>query len=494
MIPKSRRLNRGAYRNVVPNTINNDIRNELFGTSVGNSLHTRLTTLNIEDSGDFNVLTFYKRKVSRKKPSKVFTAGVTLSVGAKNSGYVKLMSIRESDFDVVANIGSRNVLDFRTYDEDNINIGNDNIVFGVLDTKNGGVVVGDGNFLVDFKSEIAEGSYVKGYPKTGSLMYETKVIEYAGVSQDYIEVEDTSRLAYDTEIIFGSVAAGFVRKNITSVVGNKVYLDSPLTAKESTFPDAMVFNEYYEILPAYSSVLSRDAERRTKRIFVSDNQALHLRKVKIGGTFDTVVFFMRAADNMTIIKNLTPEELPAGTTITSSEVNPYSAWIPSLAQDVTIPEKYTVGGVNKAFIGRSAMVDAVSYTVVGFTEDTVTFSEELPEGTDSLYFGELDSEPSGSMVTSSTAQAIAGNSVAIPVDDSSKFFIGQTIKLEGMSTKGLISNIVGGSLILDTQLFDDVVTNKFYVGLYELPISKNSARSLINTASADLHSFIFGEN
>jgi hypothetical protein len=494
MIPKSRRLNRGAYRDVVPNTIDGDIRNELFGTSVGNSLSTRLVNLTIEDSGDFNLVSFYKRKVSKKKPAKVYTVDMSLSMGSKNSGLIRLMGVEERDFSVSVDIKDRNILDFKTYDEDDIIIGSDNIIFGVLNTKTDGVVIGDGNFLVDFMPEIEGGSYVKGYPKTGSLMYETNVTAYAGVSQDYIEVADTNRMACNTEIIFGSVAAGFVRKNITGIIGNRVYLDSPLTAKESTFPEAMVFNEYYEILPAYESTLARPAERRTKRLFVSDNQSLHLRNVTIGGTFDTKVFFMRSADNMTIIKDLTPEEFPSGTSIIAREVNPYSAWIPSLVQDENTPEKYTVTGENKAFIGRSTMVGTDSYTVVAFTQDTITFSSELPDGTDSVYFGELDSEPSGSMVTSYVSQAVKGNSVSIPVEDSSKFFVGQTIKIEGMSTKGVISEIVDDELVLQDKLFDDIVENKFYVGLYELPISKNSARSLINAASADLHSFIFGEN
>ena len=194
------------------------------------------------------------------------------------------------------------------------------------------------------------------------------------------------------------------------------------------------------------------------------------------------------------LKDMTPEDITAGTTIMSAEVNPYSAWVPALTQDETTPEKYTVTGVNRPFIGRSIDVDGTDYTVVGFTEDTVTFDQALPEGTTSLYFGELDSDPSGFMVTSHISSDVAGNTLSLPVEDGSIFFVGQSIKVEGMSTQGVISNIIGNTLQLSEQLFGDTISNKFYVGMYELPINKNTAGAVINTASADLHTYIFGEN
>ncbi|HID37654.1 MAG TPA: hypothetical protein EYP39_09840, partial [Ghiorsea sp.] len=353
MIPKSRRICRGPYRNVVPNTINDVTFDKMFGTSVGNKISTRLATVVVDDCGDFNNILFYKRKISTKIPSKTFTALVNISMGQENSGEIKFMSEKEGDVSINVTLGSFNNLEMKTYDNDDIRIGSNNTILGELNTKNNGVAIGDNNFLVDFKSEITEGRFVKGYPKIGALMFNTKIIEYAGVGQTYVEFEDTSKVSNGMEIIFGSVGAGFVRRNVTGVDGTKVYFDVPLKNKESTFPNALAFNEYYDILPAYSSTLSADAPRRSKRIFVSHNQNLHLREVVIGGTFKTTVFFMREADNMTIIKDMTPEDISSGTTIVSEEVNPYSAWVPTLAQNPEVPEKYLVTGLNKAFIGRT---------------------------------------------------------------------------------------------------------------------------------------------
>ena len=493
MIPKSRRTHRGAYRNVVPNEVNGVIENDLFGNAIGNKIKTRLVNEEIGSFGDFNTLLLHKRKVSQKKPRKTFVSNVNISSGDKNSGTIKFMSTKAADLDINVSLGDNNTLDVSTYDEDDISIGSNNTIIGKLDTKNGGVAIGDNNFLIYFEPELTKGRYIKGMPKIGPLMFSTEISEYAGMGQKFITVADTDKISYGMEIIFGSVAAGFVRRNVTAVDGNKVFFEEPLENNESTFPGALAFNEYYDILPAYSSKLSADAKRRTKRIFVDDNQNLHLRKVKIGDDFETVVFFMREADNMTIIKDMTPTAFPAGTPIISQEVNPYSAWTPSITQDETTPEKYSIGGVNKAFIGRSVSIDNVSYHIIGYTLDTVTFSQALPEGTTSLHFEEIDSSPSGEMVTSYLSESVAGNTMLLPVTDGTKFFVGQKIKVEGMSTLGTISVIDGNTLILEKQLFDDVITDRFYIGLRELIRSAGSEKSFISNAEKDLHAYIFGE-
>ena len=493
MIPKSRLARRGAYRNVVPNEVDGIIRDEWFGSAIGNKINTRLVNEKIGSFGNFNNLLLYKRKILQKEPKKIFVANVNISAGNKNSGVIKFMSTKDTDLDINVLLGNNNALDMSTYDEDDISIGNNNTIIGKLDTKNGGVKIGDNNFLVDFASELTKGRYVKGMPKVGSLMFSTEISEYAGMGQNFICVKNTNKIAYGMEILFGSVAAGFVRRNVTAVDGNKVFFKEPLESREATFPGALVFNEYYNILPAYSSTLSKDAKRRTKRIFVSDNQNLHLRKVKIGDDFETVVFFMREEDNMTIIKDMTPKEFPAGTPITAPEVNPYSAWTPSITQDKTTPTKYSISEKNKAFIGRSIFINGTSYSIVGYTSDTVTFSKPLPDGVTSLHFKEIDSSPSGEVVTSYLSENVAGNTKHLSVVDGKKFFVGQKIKVEGMSTIGTIDSIDGNILTLEKPLFDDVVSNKFYVGLYELTRDTSSDKEFISKAKEDLHAYIFGE-
>jgi len=493
MIPKSRKVTRGAYRNVVPNTINGEVDETSFLAAIGNKLSTRLSSLIINEYGNFNTIEFYKRRIATKR-GEVFTAELTTDVGTENNGRIRLMTRESGDINLSITLGSQNHLDLKTYDDDDIVVGNNNTILGELNTKNGGVAIGNNNFLVDFKPEIEEGVFVKGFPRQGSLMFETVIMEYAGVGQNYILVENTEKVTYGMEVIFGSVAAGFVRREVTATSWNKIFFDMPLTAREATFPDAQVFNEYYEILPEYASTLSVDAERRTKRIFVEDNQSLHLRKVTIDGTFNTLVFFMRAEDNMTIIKDLTPELFEEGTTIVSPEVNPYRAWAPTLTQDVDTPEKYSFVGENVAHIGRTCTVNAIDYRVVDFDATSIVFNEVLPEGTVSVSFEALDHTPSGEMVTTKVSMDIAGNSVTIPLDNTVGFFLGQRIKLEGMSTVGIIQSKTATGITLENSLFEDTVDDAFYVGKYELPRGKNTARAVINTASADLHNYIFGDN
>ena len=493
MIPKSRLARRGAYRNVVPNEVDGIIRDEWFGSAIGNKIRTRLVNEKIGSFGNFNDLVLYKRKVTRRRPRKTFVANINISTGNKNSGIIKFMSTKDADLNINVLLGDNNALDMSTYDEDDISIGNNNTIIGKLDTKNGGVTIGDNNFLVDFAPELTKGRYVKGMPKIGSLMFSTEVSEYAGMGQNFICVKNTNKIAYGMEIFFGSVAAGFVRRNVTAVDGNKVFFKEPLENREATFPGALVFNEYYDILPAYSSTLSADAERRTKRIFVADNQNLHMRKVKIGDDFETMVFFMREEDNMTIIKDMTPKEFPAGTPITAPEVNPYSAWTTSITQDKTTSTKYSISGENKAFIGRSISINGTSYSIVGYTSNTITFSKPLPDGVTSLHFKEIDSSPSGEAVTSYLSKSVAGNTKYLPVADGKKFFVGQKIKVEGMSTMGTIASIDGNILTLEKPLFEDTVSNKFYVGLRELTRSVDVDKEFISNAKEDLHRYIFGE-
>ncbi len=494
MIPKSRLSNRGAYRNVVPNTINGVIKDELFGTAVGNKLTSRLTSLNIGEIGDFNNVLVYKRRVSKKKPIKTFTAEVNVSMGSGNSGAIKLMATQDTDIEVNISIGSGNNLEIKTYDTDDIEIDNNNTVFGTFDTKMNGVSIGSNNFLVDFKSEILKGRFVKGFPKIGTLMFSTQVAEYAGVGQTFVVFDNVDRIAHGTEVIFGSVGAGFVKRDVTAVIGNEVHFELPLVSREATFSGALAFNEYYDVLPAYSSTLSEDVARRSKRIFVTHNQNLHLRKVVIGGTFNTTVFFMRETDNMTIVKDMTVEDLAAGTTIASDEVNPYRAWSPNVTQDVNIDTLYHISGLNLAYIRRTVIVDGSDYYIVEFTANTIMLSASLPEGTTSLSFDAIDSSPSGTIVTSYVSANTAGNSMSLPVEDGSKFFIGQNIKVEGMSTLGTVGGISGNTLLLEDKMFQDVITDKFYIGLYELPRNRDVARAVISEAKADLHTFVFGEN
>ena len=497
MIPKSRLERRGAYRNVLPNFINGKVDEEIFLSSKGNSLVSSLCNLTIKSIRNFNNLEFLKNIVLPEKSSTPFIASLDINIGKENSGKISFMSDEKKSFSVNISIGNNNNLDFETYDNDNINIGDNNTILDSFDTKNNGVTIGRNNFLVDFKSEIKKGCAVKGFPKIGPLMFSTKVSENTKIGQKYIKIDNVDKVSINTEIIFGSTHKGFVRRVVNSVDGNNVYFDEPLTYKESSFQGAMAFNEYTQILEPYSSIVTKDIKKGSKRIFVKDNKNLHLRKIRIGDSFNTMSFFIRESDNMMIIKDMSPKDFSDGTSIVSDGLNPYSTWDTSVVQDSDIKEKYTISGINKSFIGRKAVLTAKgiesTFSISGFTENTITFDSPLPDGTTTVSFDGIDSSPSGSMVTSYVSNDVPGNTINIPVQDASLFFVGQKIKLEGTSVILTIAEIKNHSIITEDKLFNDTINNKFFVGMYELSKDTSVPKAILAKAKANIHSFLFGD-
>jgi len=507
MIPNSRRFQRGAYRVLMPNSFNGNIVFDKFGEAKGNDIRVDgAIHEEIGSAGDFNDVYLNKRSVVRiSKGRKIpVVANVDFSIGSKNYGKIRLMSVSKSDFSLDISLGDDNYLDMKTYDTDDINIGNNNVVYGALDVSNGGVSIGNNNMLIDFKTEIHKDTVVKGFPRVGSLMFETKVTEYAGIGQDYIEVEDTSRIAFGTEIRFSSVSAAFVSRIVTSVTGNRVYFDEPLLSKESTFPDGLVFNEFYEILPEEAVNVDSNHMYKpgpTKRLFLSRYVNWPLRDVTITSyhgevLMQTKMFFVRAGDNMAIIRDLIPDssDISGMFLVTAAEFNPYKEWTVTLTKDEVDTHKYYINSKCLAFIGRSTIVDGVEATIIAYDNESITLDVELVETETEVVFAEEDSTPSGEMILSKITSNIPGNSSEIPVVDGSAFFIGQKIKVDGMSTIATITEINDNILSLSENLFDSVVSDKFYIGRYELSLGTDMHKSKISGAEEDLHEFIFGEN
>ncbi len=493
MIPKSRRISAGAYRNVEPNFINGELETVQFGSGVSNDLKTRLSSVVISDSGSYNKVTLYKRKVTTRESGRTYVANVNLSMGSANIATIKMWHPMENDFSLNISIGTKNAVDVKLIDTDDFSIGDDNTIIGEFDTASNGVSVGNNNILIDFKPEIKKGTEIVGFARKAEMLYETKVIEYAGVGQNYITIEDTSKVMFGTEIIFGSVAAAFVRRVVTSVSGNNVYFEEPLSAREATFVDANVFNEYYEILPEFRSTLSRDAEMGTKRIFLSESAPLHLRDVTIGGSFKTKVFFVREADNMAIIKDLTPDDIPLGSEIFSPAVNKYSSWALSGEIDADNQRRFNFSGDNKAFIGRTTEIDGVTLSVVGFDSGSITFDGDMPPGTQNVFFGELDSSRYGIMTSSLISYDTPANETIVPVDDTSGFFIGQTIRIDGKNRRPRIIEKTDSTITIDEAFIDNEINNSFFVGNYQLSSNSSESMQILQDAKNGLHEYIFGE-
>lgn len=495
MIPLSRSRRSGSRRKLLPNILNGELDAEIFGDAKNNKMNTQYIAMVSLSIGDHNRVDIVKRAVFSKELQRSIIASSNITVGDKNSGRVRLLfAMKDSnvDFDQDVSIGDNNVLNMYVTTTEAVAIGDRNFINGRTEPHD--VVIGNDNVLESFDTGLYEGTSVKGFAKKGSLMFETKVTAYAGPNQKFIEVGDTNLIAHGTDIFFGSVNAAYVRREVTEVVGSKVYFEKGLSPKEATFPDAQVFNEYYEVLDAFSSVTSTSVPAGSKRLYVEDDATLHLRKIKINGNFSTKVFFGKQGDsedeNMLIVRDLTPEAYPAGTSVVSDEVNPYREWNTSVVQD--IGSRYFIGQTNFASVGRSVTIDAVDFMITGFTEDTITLSSELPAGVDHIVFPALDDAPSGAIFNTVVSSFTEGRIDRVEVDDVSGLFVGQKVRIDGISSLKTIDSIQGNTVIFDSFVFPERLDGRFYIGGYEMPSTRAEAKATITEASANIHTYLFG--
>lgn len=489
MVPTSRDKRRGAYRDLMFNYINGTKDTEVIFPGRRNTVSSTLASFALLNLESFNHITLVKRRVSQER--KTFTMESSVVAGDDNSIKVSYWSPEFRDYTASILAGSDNNVDIVLHEIDNISIGSGNHMRGKLSIAEGGTSIGNNNILIDFTPEIAEGSRVYGYPELSELMFETEVVSISSAGSKQIEVDDTSKIMLGGKIYFGTLGAAFADRIVTWVNGNFVGFDDPISSKEVTIVGSRVFNHYPETVEMFNSTLAENVDQGSKRIVVSDSGSLHLRNLTINGLFETKSFFQRSSDNMVIIRDATDLAYLAGTTVTSAGVYPYSEWNTacSLYSGSTY---YVENAIDSAYIGRVIDISEVSYTIVGFSSDTITFDMTIPVGTTHLSFLSVD-EAQGGGPSSTTLEAnAAGNSLVIDTLDATGFFIGQTLRIGEIVKTFTVISIDGNTITLNIKIFGDTVNDSFYVGVVELPIDIAATKASIEAGAIDLNTYIFG--
>ena len=489
MIPASREKGRGAYRDLMYNYINDvkDIAHKIPGRA--NKAFSTLASFPVLDLGLFNYLHVRKRRVSTKNGT--FTMEASVTAGDENSIKIAYWYAGEADYSVVLNAGSNNNVDIVLYEVDDFNIGSGNYIDGRLSIANGGTTIGDNNILIDFSPEVQAGSTIYGYPELSELMFETEVASIAIEGSTEIEVADTSKIMLGGEIFFGTLGAAFADRIVTSIVGNMVGFETPLTSKEVTIVASRVFNHYPETVEVFNSTLAENVDQGSKRIIVSDLGSLHLRDITINGAFQTKAFFQRSSDNMVIIRDATDYAYLSGTPVVSDGIYPYLPWDTAISLDSG--STYFVDNVkDSAYIGRVTNVEGTDYSIIGFTDSTITLDSAVPGITSSFSFPAVSEAPGGGPSSTKLSVNAAGNSLDITVEDASTFFVGQTVRISEIVKLFTVDSIAGNVITLTDMIFGTSVNNSFYVGVVELPIDIATTKANIEAGALDLHTYIFG--
>ena len=489
MIPASREKGRGAYRDLMFNYINGVKDTTVITPGRRNIVSSTLASFTLLNLGLFNNLKVRKRRVASR--TKVFTMESSVTAGDENSIDVSYWYPEEVDYSASITAGSNNNIDVVLYEVDNISIGSGNHIRGHLNIANSGTVIGDNNILIDFTPEVIEGSAVYGLPSLSELMFQTEVTSISTTGAISIEVDDTSKIMLGGEIFFGTLGAAFADRIVTSVVGNIVGFETPLTSKEITIVGSRVFNHYPETVASFNSVLSEDVIQGSKRIVASDLGDLHLRDITIGSTFKTVSFFQRSSDNMIIIKDATDSAYPIGTDVVSDGIYPYLLWDTPISLD-SGSTYFVDNAKDSAYIGRVVNVEGTDYSIIGFTDSTITLDSAVPGITSSLLFPAV-SEALGGGPSNTTLEAnAAGNSIEISVVDASTFFVGQILRISEIVKPFTVISITGNDITLDDMIFGSSINNSFYVGVVELPIDIVATKASIEAGALDLNTYIFG--
>jgi len=479
----NREPNRG-YRVYEFNTLNGDISDEVSGAN--NRVETNGIDSFTNSLGKNNGINLSKN-ITRNEYGQVYPFSFLLSSGSDNSLSVKYIDETDEEHSAKISIGDNNVIDIIVRDFDDITIGSNNMIFGDFNTKR--TVIGDGNFLYNFDSELPNGTNVICYPKKWSLQIDARVVEYAGEGQKYIEIDNTDKIAFGTEILFGSTASAFVRRIVKSVIGNRVYFDEPLAPRESTFPGAQVMNLYYEPLSEISGKTLYEVSTRTRKVFLDTQGNYHLRKINIGDYVSSVVYFHRDSDGMTFLKDFISVNIPAGTNFYIKEENPYKKWEVSLSR--IEGNRYAINGdMNIAHIGRIGTIDGNQFSIVEFSENEIVTDIDIGENPNVVFF-EISSNPGGNIFSTSLSEIADINDDFIYVDSTIGIFVGQLIKIEGIENVFKVIEIVDNKLFLNKKIVNDSLSNEVFIGKTQLE-SKESSRDLIESVGNDCSSYLKG--
>ena len=490
MVPSSREKGRGAYRDLMMNYINGIKDSTLIVHGRGNKIVSKWTSFNLLDIGLMNYIRIRKRTISTEE--KTFTMGSSITAGDKNSIYIAYWNDEQGDYSTSLSVGDNNNVEVVLYERDDISIGSRNHIRGKMNISSSGTTIGDDNILIDFTPEITTGSTIYGYPELSELMFETEIVSIASEGSMQIEVADTSKVMLGNEIFFGTLGAAFADRIVTSVNGNFIGFETPLSSKEVTIVSSRVFNHYPETVEVFNSSLSEDVSKGSKRIMLSDLGSLHLRDITIDGTFETKSFFQRSSDNMVIIRDSTDKDYQAGTSVVSDGEYPYMLWDTEISLESG--STYFVNSPkHSAHIGRVVNVDGIDYHIIGFTSTTITLNEPVPIESTALSFSPISEAPGGGPSSTTLTENSAGNSMIIQVQNSSTFFIGQILRVSEIVKLFSIVSISANTITLNEKIFGDSIDNSFYVGVVELPIDIVTTKASIEAGALDLNTYIFGE-
>ena len=471
----------GAYRDFVSPILSDSVSAEVEYLS---NISTK-GSINVSgDIGHRNIVSFSKRFIKEDSLS------LPVVIGDDNIVDLYFRSKTPSSNNPhTLQIGNENRIKARTSENPvDIEVGSRNVIDGFFNA--GNIVIGDNNLLYDFTGEISDGVVVSATDKLGSLMFSTKITEPAGVGSTYVEVLSTHNMMIGGEIKFGTVGAAFARKKIKSIIGVKVYLDEPLSLKESTYPEALVFNDLPETEETKVFYTSADAVRLSKRLPISEDSSLPLREIEIDGTFSTKIFFVRSSDNIAIVKNLLPSSYPAGTRVVAKGWYPYEAKTWNITGVVDSSAKVvSVENPDGAYIGREITdSNGDAFSIVGFIDSNIVLS-----GIPALGIGVSDSVPIvlPTLNTIAIIEATQSADNAIITIPEHEFSEGDTVLFTGFSDLKTIVSVTENTIELNSSLMPAVLNNTICFGNYIVDRSFNH-RDFVESHSDEIHNYLFG--
>jgi len=474
---------RGAYRNFIAPVVTDGVNAEVDYLSRINT--NGAITIN-GAVGNRNTLYFKKRHI------KYDHLTIDFSAGKENYGKVYFRSKTQYlDFNHAMTIGDRNMVDLRSVENPvDILIGSDNYIDGSFNA--GDITVGDGNILIDFNGIIKSGTKAYPSPKLGSLMFDTRVTDYSGEGSTYITVADVSLMEFGGEVKFGTVGAAFARKTITKIIGNKVFIDTPLTAKESTYPNALVFNSLPEDKPEYTFYTSGITKELSKRLPINTSAILALREVVIGGTFNTKIFFVRSSDNVAIIKDLSPSVFPSGTEVYAKGYHPFDARninVISIDQDNSLAEVDSLEGVHIGRVFTNNIND--EFIVTGFFDSKIIFDSVLDLTVGNISSLAIDVIQETKNIELEISEDISASNLMIPVVSTNGISIGDTVYFDGFSEPRTVVSKTSGTIELNISMLPSEVNDIVAYGSYIVDRATDR-RGLIDDARENIHTYLFG--
>jgi len=387
-------------------------------------------------------------------------------------------------------MGNNNITDIRTQENPlALDLGSGNRIKGSFNS--GDIYIGDDNILADFDGLIKKDTVVYSKKKLGTLMYLTRTVESSVAGSVYITVDDASLVAFNEEIKFGSIGAAFVSRKVTKVEENRIFFNSPLTQKEATYIGAIVFNDSPEIIESVSFQTTGEAKAMSKRVPIDATLPLPLRDIVIGGIFSTKVFFVRSSDNIAIIKDLLPNDFPMGTSMFAPGRNIYkgeSYGVVAIKSANTVE----VDNLSGVFIGRiMSDENGISYKVVGFGDNKVTFSSTIDENITLLTVSEIIKEAETASSQSTVISEVSADTIRIPIRGES-FSVGDSIQMSGFSGSREVVAVFEDEVEISEGFMPSELNSMVGYGRYLVPRNESN-RLLILESTKDIHSYLFGE-